>query len=266
MTDTPNRPPQRLRIRPLPDQERLRSLFRYDDRGLLFWREKVNSQVDLAKPAGYIGPKGYRHVGLNGVMHKHHRLVWCYFNGDPGNLLIDHINYMPGDDRIENLRLATMSENKRNMPAPTTYSSGSKGSHFTRRQTNGGRRSKKMAQHGTWAITTRLRRLLTSTFKLLPSCMASTLLLALNSVKVTPMTKRLPLWEVLADAFDKAVPTACFYGSEMLARCKAAEIRALRDWLVPEEQPPLGPAGKAHMALRALLTAEADRAERGDHG
>lgn len=130
MTDTPNRPPQRLRIRPLPDQERLRYLFRYDDRGLLFWREKVNSQVDLAKPAGYIGPKGYRHVGLNGVMHKHHRLVWCYFNGDPGNLLIDHINYMPGDDRIENLRLATMSENKRDMPAPTTNSSGYKGVSF----------------------------------------------------------------------------------------------------------------------------------------
>lgn len=46
----------------------------------------------------------------------------------------------------------------------------------------------------------------------------------------------------------------------------AAEIRALRDWLVPEEQPPLGPAGKAHMTLRALLTAEADRADGVDHG
>ena len=40
-------------------------------------------------------------------------------------------------------------------------------------------------------------------------------------------------------------------------------IRALRDWLVPEETPPLGPAGKQNMRLRDLLTAEADRAERG---
>jgi hypothetical protein len=78
------------------------------------------------------------------------------------------------------------------------------------------------------------------------------------------MTKRLPLWEVMADAFDKAAPAACFYGTGMLARCKAAEIRALRDWLVPEEEPPLGPAGKQNMHLRAQLTTEADRAERGD--
>jgi hypothetical protein len=39
----------------------------------------------------------------------------------------------------------------------------------------------------------------------------------------------------------------------------AAEIRALRDWLVPE-----GLLTADETDIRALLTAEADRAERGD--
>lgn len=56
----------------------------------------------------------------------------------------------------------------------------------------------------------------------------------------------------------------------------AAEIRALRDWLVPEEAEPTGmrPCGDTYSAqsikrgerqrLRALLTTEADRAESGN--
>ena len=88
---------------------------------------------------------------------------------------------------------------------------------------------------------------------------------------------RPPLWEAMADAFDKAAPAASFCGAEILARCKAAEIRALRDWLVPEEPPPhrgMRPGGTnlthretlsvERQRLRALLTAEADRAERGE--
>ena len=48
---------------------------------------------------------------------------------------------------------------------------------------------------------------------------------------------------------------------------RAAEIRALRDWLVPEEEADdddsfaVIPQGE-RQRLRALLTAEADRAER----
>ena len=57
----------------------------------------------------------------------------------------------------------------------------------------------------------------------------------------------------------------------------AAEIRALRDWLVPEEAPPhrgMRPGGSTltyqetlsveRQRLRALLTAEAERAEKGE--
>ena len=76
------------------------------------------------------------------------------------------------------------------------------------------------------------------------------------------MAKRLPLWQVMQKAAALApegVPTI------------SAELRALRDWLVPEETIEDAPGRfvngcclEQRQRLRALLTAEADRAERGD--
>ena len=82
-----------------------------------------------------------------------------------------------------------------------------------------------------------------------------------------------PLWEVMTQAR---------YNSEgarlaSIRHATAAEIRAVRDWLVPEEPPPhrgMRPGGTnltyqetlsvKRQRLRALLTAEADRAEKGE--
>ena len=89
---------------------------------------------------------------------------------------------------------------------------------------------------------------------------------------------RPPLWQVMRDAYDKApMPLVAFRNCDDIGRhFMAAEIRALRDWLVPEEAEPTGmrPCGDTYSAqsikrgvrqrLRALLTAEADRAERGE--
>lgn len=71
-----------------------------------------------------------------------------------------------------------------------------------------------------------------------------------------------PLWEVM----EESTGTVAEWGDM---------IRAVRDWLVPEEQEPenaFETEGYVPMRLRedrqrlrALLTAEADRAERGDH-
>lgn len=83
---------------------------------------------------------------------------------------------------------------------------------------------------------------------------------------------RPPLWEVMADAVINAPPPT----NSPTGTIAAAQIRALRDWLVPEEAEPTGmrPCGDTYSAqsikrgerqrLRALLTTEADRAERGD--
>ena len=86
---------------------------------------------------------------------------------------------------------------------------------------------------------------------------------------------RPPLWREIDDAWWSLVDTnePCNPPPNDQAACV---IRALRDWLVPEEAEPTGmrPCGDTYSAqsikrgerqrLRALLTAEADRAERGD--
>ena len=69
-----------------------------------------------------------------------------------------------------------------------------------------------------------------------------------------------PLWPALWQVM-RAADSSC---ASDFTSPEARAIIAVRDWLVPEEEPPLGPAGKQNMHLRDLLTAEADRAERGD--
>jgi hypothetical protein len=68
---------------------------------------------------------------------------------------------------------------------------------------------------------------------------------------------RPPLWEVLRnarfDVYRKAI------GQPTEEEYAAAQIRALRDWLVPE-----GLLTADEADIRDQLTAEADRAERGD--
>lgn len=70
-----------------------------------------------------------------------------------------------------------------------------------------------------------------------------------------------PLWEVL-----RAADSSC---ASDFTSSEARAIIAVRDWLVPDEglRPDAVYAGTRwgeRQRLRALLTAEADRAERGD--
>jgi hypothetical protein len=60
---------------------------------------------------------------------------------------------------------------------------------------------------------------------------------------------------------------AAYYPSATDEQLLAAEILALRDWLVPEEAPcpeMATPLRDQRQDLRAILTKEADRAERGE--
>jgi hypothetical protein len=57
-------------------------------------------------------------------MYKRHRIIYALLIKDPGDFEIDHVNGQPGDDRIENLRLA---DRKQNMYNTRRYSNGKSG-------------------------------------------------------------------------------------------------------------------------------------------
>ena len=59
--------------------------------------------------------KGYLRVTINGRKYRVHRLIAQAFAPNPSNKPeVDHINRNPSDNRVENLRWATPSQNQRN--------------------------------------------------------------------------------------------------------------------------------------------------------
>jgi hypothetical protein len=62
--------------------------------------------------AGHTIKDGYQQVRVNGKKVFRHRVIWEMNYGPiPDSLVIDHINGIPGDDRIENLQVVTRAEN-----------------------------------------------------------------------------------------------------------------------------------------------------------
>lgn len=65
--------------------------------------------------AGCVSPQGYVDIEIKKSKFKAHRIVWCLHNGSiPPDMQVDHINHIRTDNRIENLRLVTQTENQRN--------------------------------------------------------------------------------------------------------------------------------------------------------
>lgn len=106
----------KMKAKPLPSQERLRELLDYDqETGVLTWKVKPAKQIKVGDVAGSLNGHGYLATSVDGARHRNHRLIWMWMTGDdPGDLQVDHINRNPSDNRWENLRLATHSQNMSN--------------------------------------------------------------------------------------------------------------------------------------------------------
>ena len=86
----------------------LHELLEYRD-GELYWKQPGKSR-QMGRPAGGINGDGYRRVKINRKLYAVHRLVWVMHGNDPVPF-VDHINGDVLDNRIENLRAATHSQN-----------------------------------------------------------------------------------------------------------------------------------------------------------
>lgn len=81
--------------------------------GLFTYKRKSHKRA-VGQLAGRVDTKGYYRIRLFGREFKSHRLAWLLTYGVWPTAEIDHSNGIPGDNRLENLREATASENGQN--------------------------------------------------------------------------------------------------------------------------------------------------------
>lgn len=97
-------------------QARLKEVLQYDpETGYLLWRIS-KQKVVKGKRAGSVRKDGYINIRIEGGQYLAHKLVWLYFKGYLPKM-IDHIDRDRANNRIDNLREATVSDNMHNSGA-----------------------------------------------------------------------------------------------------------------------------------------------------
>jgi len=102
--------------RPKPSLDQVKELVHYDPlTGVFTWRKSPHYWVKEGSRAdSTYDTAGYRKVNLLGGNHAAHRLAWFYCTGEWPKTGLDHKNTVRDDNRLDNLRLATPSQNSQN--------------------------------------------------------------------------------------------------------------------------------------------------------
>lgn len=97
--------------------ERLRELLDYDpEAGRMFWRVSQGSRAVAGTEAGtFHKHSGYVHITIDGRKYRRARLAFLHVTGAWPKRFSDHKNGVRDDDRWDNLRDASRSENLRNV-------------------------------------------------------------------------------------------------------------------------------------------------------
>jgi len=108
------------------DLDRLKYLLKYDkNTGLFTFRRKRGSKAK-GSIAGGITASGHIRMRVDGKKYLAHRLAWFYTYGYMPDI-IDHINRVPADNRICNLRDVDAAINTRNCSIRKDNTSGNTG-------------------------------------------------------------------------------------------------------------------------------------------
>lgn len=111
-------------------QERLKELFDYREDGNLVWKQSKN-HVKVGSNAGCLGNCGYIQIMVDSKTHQAHSLVYLFHHGFIPDR-IDHKNQNKTDNKIENLRDCSASQNAWNQCKRKTNKSGYKGVYFNK--------------------------------------------------------------------------------------------------------------------------------------
>jgi HNH endonuclease/AP2 domain len=115
--------------------EEARQLFTYNEEtGELHWTRDVRPRAKKGEVAGFICPAdGYRRIGYKGSINLGHRVMWLFHMGRWPHKFLDHIDGNRANNRIENLREASRTDNNRNVAIQRNNTSGYKGVSLMRR-------------------------------------------------------------------------------------------------------------------------------------
>lgn len=109
----------------------LRQLFSYNpDTGEIYWIAKSWLGINIGDRAGKVRSDGYRYVADRGRRHLEHRLAWVIHTGEWPNVPLDHKDGNKSNNKLSNLRLASVTCNNRNRGKQSNNTSGYKGVSF----------------------------------------------------------------------------------------------------------------------------------------
>ena len=123
------------KFKPLPPLAELQEVLSYNgSTGEFTWLVRRGTQ-GAGKVAGTVGLNGYKKIRFKRRELQAHRLAWYMKTGeDPGVHTVDHINRIKTDNRFENLRLATHSQQQGNQLVSSSNTSGFRGVSFCKRK------------------------------------------------------------------------------------------------------------------------------------
>lgn len=109
-------------------QEYLKSVLSYDPgSGKFTWLKTKTNAIKVGDKAGHLHLFGYLIIRINYNAYRAHRLAWLYHYGEWPVGVLDHRNGKRDDNRINNLRECTKSQNKSNSAKCPNNTSGNTG-------------------------------------------------------------------------------------------------------------------------------------------